>query len=69
MRLLVHNIGCLATPLAGGTFLQRTGAWLAAEDGKITALGAGLPPEAPGATVVDAGGSWSPPAWWMPTPT
>ena len=56
MRLLVHNIGCLATPLAGGTFLQRTGAWLAAEDGKITALGAGLPPEAQGAAVVDAGG-------------
>ncbi len=65
-RLVISNIGLLATPLgktarAGadqGRISLRTGAYLAAEDGVITALGNGIPPREllEGARHIDAGG-------------
>lgn len=65
-RLVISNIGLLATPLgrtaavgpAQGQISQRTGAYLVAEDGIITALGNGQVPEAllQDARHIDAGG-------------
>lgn len=65
-RLVISNIGLLATPLghtaavgpAQGQISQRTGAYLVAEDGIITALGNGQVPETllQGARHIDAGG-------------
>ena len=65
-RLVISNIGLLATPLgrtaavgpAQGQISQRSGAYLVAEDGIITAQGNGQVPEAllQGARHIDAGG-------------
>lgn len=65
-RLVISNIGLLATPLgrtaavgpAQGQISQRTGAYLVAEDGIITALGNGQVPETllQDARHIDAGG-------------
>ncbi len=65
-RLVISNIGVLATPLgrtaavgqAQGNISQRSGAYLVAEDGVITALGNGQVPEGllRGARQIDAGG-------------
>lgn len=65
-RLVISNIGVLATPLgraaavgqAQGNISQRSGAYLVAEDGVITALGNGQVPEdlLRGARQIDAGG-------------
>lgn len=65
-RLVISNIGLLATPLgrtaavgpAQGQISQRTGAYLVAEDGIITALGNGQVPKTllQDARHIDAGG-------------
>ncbi len=65
-RLVISNIGLLVTPLgrtaavgpAQGQISQRTGAYLVAEDGIITALGNGQVPETllQDARHIDAGG-------------
>lgn len=66
-RLIVSNIGMLATPTGNGPrsgqqqgeLLVLEDAWLAAEDGIITAMGQGQAPEhlIQGAQVIDAKGS------------
>ena len=63
-RLLVKNIGLLATPTGtsarGGAFQGEItalrNAWVLAEGGVIAAVGTGRPPETPEARVLDAGG-------------
>ena len=63
-RLLVTNIGVLATPEgtsarsggAQGEIRTLRDAWVLMEDGLISAVGTGVPPAAAGARVLDAGG-------------
>lgn len=65
-RLVISNIGLLATPLGKtarsgadqGRISLRTGMYLAAQDGVITAVGGGMPPRAllENARHIDAGG-------------
>ncbi|MBQ9458409.1 MAG: imidazolonepropionase [Oscillospiraceae bacterium] len=63
-KLLVTNIGMLATPkgtaarrgAAQGEIETLKDAWLLIEDGKVSALGTGSAPEAPGAQTLDASG-------------
>ena len=63
-RLLVTNIGVLATPEgtsarsggAQGEIRTLRDAWVLMEDGLISAVGTGVPPAAEGARVLDAGG-------------
>ena len=63
-RLLVTNIGVLATPAgtaakrgaAQGEVRTLRDAWVMIEDGVIASVGTGQPEAAPGARVLDAGG-------------
>ena len=63
-RLLIQNIGLLATPAghearrgpAQGEISMTKNAWLLAEDGVITASGTGVPPGCGTAQVLDAQG-------------
>ena len=63
-RLLVTNIGFLATPEgtsarsggAQGEIRTLQDAWVLMEDGLISAVGTGVPPAAEGTRVLDAGG-------------
>ena len=63
-RLLVTNIGVLATPEgtsarsggAQGEIRTLQDAWVLMEDGLISAVGTGVPPAAEGTRVLDAGG-------------
>ena len=63
-QLLLTNIGTLATPLgssakggsAQGEIQVLNDAWVLAEDGVISAVGAGTPPQAPAAQALDCQG-------------
>ncbi len=63
-NLLLKNIGLLATPSGSaakrgaeqGSITMMKDAWVLIEDGLVSQVGTGTPPEAPGAQVVDAGG-------------
>ncbi len=64
-KLLIKNIGILATPLgssarggeAQGAVRMTKNAWVLAEDGVIAQVGEGTPPAAADAQVLDAGGN------------
>ena len=64
-KLLIKNIGILATPLgssarggeAQGAVQMTKNAWVLAEDGVIAQVGEGTPPAAADAQVLDAGGN------------
>ena len=63
-RLIVYNIGLLATPegrrarrgAEQGKIELKKGAWIYAEDGVIHAVGTGETPHSPGAEIIDARG-------------
>jgi len=63
-NLLLKNIGLLATPSGSaakrgaeqGAITMMKDAWVLIEDGLVSQVGTGTPPEAPGAQVVDACG-------------
>ena len=76
-NILVKNIGMLATPQGKtakkgaeqGQIQILKDAGVRVKDGVIDSVGTGAAPAAPGAEVIDARATWSPPVWWTPTPT